>query len=251
MSVLNVFSAFSQPLPRTDRNSQIAHEQLLEKAKQGGMDIYFAGDSITRRWGTSDAAYREFLENWRRNFFGWNAANFGWGADTVQNILWRLVNGELDGVHPKVMVLLAGTNNLGAQVRSGVDETTVQEVAGGIRAILDVMRQKAPGATVILTGVTPRRDRDGGVSLTPTIDAINDRVAALADGRRVRYISINSRLTGADGALRDGVTVDGLHLSVRGYQIWADALKPLFTELLGPPGPADHAPPPTGDPSAK
>src|SRR5262249_17246319 len=90
-----------RPEPRTDRNSQIAHIQLLEKAKRGGIDIYFEGDSITRRWGTSDARYRDFLRNRRRNFYGWNAADFGWGGAKVQNILWRLENGELDEVHPK------------------------------------------------------------------------------------------------------------------------------------------------------
>src|SRR5215212_7263384 len=68
-----------QPVPRADRNSQIAHEQLLAKAKQGGIDVYFAGDSITRRWGTSDPQYKNFLAHWRSNFHGWNAANFGWG----------------------------------------------------------------------------------------------------------------------------------------------------------------------------
>ena len=85
-----------QPLQRSDANSQIAHAELLEKAKQGRIDVYFVGDSITRRWGTSDDAYREMLANWNENFFGWNAANFGWGGDTTQNILWRLHNGELD-----------------------------------------------------------------------------------------------------------------------------------------------------------
>jgi (4-O-methyl)-D-glucuronate---lignin esterase len=238
-----------RPVPRSDRNSQIAHEQLVEKARRGGIDIYFEGDSITRRWGTSDAQYREFLDNWRRNFFGWNAADFGWGADTVQNILWRLTNGELDGVQPKVIVLLAGTNNVGAARRDGVDEAAVREVVQGIRAILDVMRQKAPAAIVIVTGITPRRDRSGGMTVMPTIDAINSRLAALADGRRIRYVNINGRLTGRSGSLAEGVTVDGLHLSVAGYQIWADALRPIFTEILGPPAAADHAPPPTGDPS--
>src|SRR5688572_21345710 len=99
-----------QPVSRTDPNSLIAHTQLLEKARKGRIDIYFEGDSITRRWGATD--YPEMLANWNQNFFGWNAANFGWGADTVQNILWRLQNGELDGVNPKVIVLLAGTNNV-------------------------------------------------------------------------------------------------------------------------------------------
>src|SRR5678816_2509945 len=77
--------AAERPVPRTDRNSQIAHEQLVEKARKGGIDVYFLGDSITRRWGTSDAQYKEFLDNWTKNFHGWNAANFGWGADTIQN----------------------------------------------------------------------------------------------------------------------------------------------------------------------
>src|SRR5260370_13778018 len=99
-----------QPVSRNDRNSQLAHEQLVEKARRGKIDVYFVGDSITRRWGAID--YPDFLANWRQNFFGWNAANFGWGADTIQNILWRLENGELDKVNPKIIVILACTNNV-------------------------------------------------------------------------------------------------------------------------------------------
>ena len=73
------------------------------------------GDSITRRWGATDPQYKPLLENWKTNFFGWNAANFGWGADRIENILWRLQNGELDGVNPKVIVVLAGINNVGTE----------------------------------------------------------------------------------------------------------------------------------------
>jgi lysophospholipase L1-like esterase len=240
-----------RPEPRDDRNSQVAHTQLLEKAKHGGIDIYFEGDSITRRWGTSDARYRDFLRNWHRNFHGWNAADFGWGGDTVENILWRLENGELDDVHPKVIVLLAGTNNIGPAVRHSVEEAIVEEVTSGIGAILTVMQRKAPEAVVVLMGITPRRDSSGGTSIMPTIRAINSRVSALANGRRVRFVDINNRLTTAAGSLVEGVTVDGLHLSLTGYQIWADALKPIFTEILGPPAAADHAPDPTGDPSGR
>ena len=110
-----------QPLARTDRNSQIAHEQLLEKTRRGKIDVYFVGDSITRRWGATD--YPDFLANWKENFHGWNAANFGWGADLTQNILWRLKNGEMDGVNPKIIVILAGTNNVG---REPGDEAKVE-----------------------------------------------------------------------------------------------------------------------------
>lgn len=242
--------AGNQPVARADENSRLAHTQLLEKARRGGIDVYFEGDSITRRWGTSDAAYRSFLDLWTRSFFGWNAANFGWGGDTVQNILWRLTEGELDGVHPKVIVVMAGTNNVGGMPRQGIDAAVVENATTGMTAVLELMQRKAPDATVILMGITPRTDSAGGASVMPTIDAINARYARLAERPGIRYVNINAQLARADGAPREGMTVDGLHLSLAGYQVWADALKPIFSELLGPPAAIDHAPAPTGDPSA-
>jgi lysophospholipase L1-like esterase len=237
-----------RPAPRADRNSQIAHAQLVEKAGKGGIDVYFVGDSITRRWGTSDEQYEEFLANWRRNFFGWNAANFGWGGDTTQNILWRLHNGELDGVNPKIIVLLAGTNNVGNAAPRGAEDTRIADVAEGIKAIVDVCQMKAPSATLVLMGITPRND---AMAVMPVIDRINERIAELADGKKIRYVNINDRLADRDGRFFEGMADrDGLHLEAKGYQVWADALKPIFTELLGPPAKDDHAPPPTGDPSA-
>jgi lysophospholipase L1-like esterase len=230
--------------PRTDQNSRTGHTKLLEKAAQGRIDMYFEGDSIVRRWGALD--YPELLANWRANFFGWNAANFGWGADRTENILWRLENGELDGVNPKVIVLLAGTNNVGTQPR---DEQTVAEIVRGIKAIIDICQQKASNATIILTAILPRNDN---IAVMPTINRINQKLARFADGTRVRFLSINDRLTDSEGKLLDDVlnARDGLHPTIKGYQIWADALKPIFRELLGPPGTTDLAPPPTGDPGA-
>jgi lysophospholipase L1-like esterase len=228
---------------RTDQNSMIAHAQLLEKRTRGRIDVYFAGDSIVRRWGATD--YPQLLANWNENFRGWNVANFGWGADRIQNILWRLDHGELDDVHPKVIVLLAGTNNVGA--RPG-DASKVAEITRGIEAVLTLMRQKAPGAVIVLTAIFPRNDN---LAVMPTIDAVNAHLKTLADGRTIRFLNINDRLAGADGRVFDGLlTADRLHPAVAGYQIWADALAPIFTELLGPRAAEDAAPPPTGDPSA-
>jgi lysophospholipase L1-like esterase len=231
--------------PRTDQNSMTAHAQLLEKAGKGGIDIYFVGDSIVRRWGATD--YPILLANWRQNFFGWNAADFGWGADKTENILWRLENGELDGVKPKVIVILAGTNNVGTQAG---DAAKVAEITRGLNAILDVCRQKAPEATIILTAIFPRND---SIEVLPEIDRINVNIARLADGRKVRYLNVNDKLADRNGRLFDGMMNehDKLHPTLQGYQSWADALKPVFTELLGPPAATDHAPPPTGDPSAR
>ncbi|HKS41943.1 MAG TPA: acetylxylan esterase [Blastocatellia bacterium] len=239
------WSEADQPTPRTDQNSQLAHAQLLEKAGKGGIDVYFEGDSITRRWGTSDDQYKEFLANWHQNFFGWNAANFGWGGDTIQNILWRLSNGELDNVHPKIIVLLAGTNNVGNKP----EDTRVEDIVRGIKAILDICQQKAARATIVLMGITPRNDN---MAVMPIINKINDQIAKFADGKKIRYLNINDKLADKDGKLLEGMANrDGLHLDVKGYQVWADALKPIFTELMGPPAKEDHAPPPTGDPSVK
>jgi lysophospholipase L1-like esterase len=230
--------------PRSDRNSMIAHEQLLEKARTGGIDVYFVGDSITRRWGATD--YSDLLAHWRQQFFGWNAGNFGWGADRTENILWRLENGELDGVNPKVIVIQAGTNNVGSQPG---DADKVADITRGLAAILNICRQKAPKATVILTAIFPRNDN---MAVMPEIDQVNAGLARLADGRAVRYLSVNDRLADRDGQMFPGMMNerDKLHPTLAGYQVWADGLKPLLLELLGPPASTDHAPPPTGDPSA-
>lgn len=236
----------ARPLQRSDQNSLTAHAQLIEKARTGGIDIYFEGDSITRRWGATD--YPELLANWKQNFWGWNAADFGWGADRVENVLWRLQNGELDGVHPKTIVLLAGTNNVGRALPPEGIESLVADVTCGIRTILDVMRVKAPEATIILTGVFPRNDN---VAVMPAIEKINRNLSSMAGGK-IRFLNINDRLADKDGRLFEGMmNSDKLHPAVKGYQVWADSLKPIFRELLGPPAQTDHAPPPTGDPAAQ
>ena len=225
----------------------LAHRQLLAKRTQGEIDVYFMGNSITRRWGATD--YPDFLANWNANFRGWNAANFGWGADRIEHMLWRIENGELDEVNPKVIVILAGTNNVGQ--RPGGDDK-VANITRGLRALIDLTRRKAPNATIIVTGILPRNDTaTDRLAVIPEINRINANLAGFANGRSIRYLNINDKLADSTGKLIDGMTVDGLHLSLEGYQIWADALKPIFTKLLGPPSATDRAPPPTGDPSAR
>jgi lysophospholipase L1-like esterase len=238
--------AADQPVFRTDANSLLAHAQLVAKAKQPGIDVYFEGDSITRRWGALD--YPDLLANWKQNFFGWNAADFGWGGDRTQNILWRLQNGELDGVNPKVVVLLAGTNNL-PDLPSPGDAAKADDITRGLQAIVHVIQEKAPAATIVLIGIFPRNDN---MAFMPVIDRINHNLSELAGGKKIRYLNINDRLADKDGSLLDGMMNprDKLHPNVKAYQIWADALKPILTELLGPPAAVDHAPPPTGDPAA-
>ncbi|MDB5328090.1 MAG: hypothetical protein JWM57_3659 [Phycisphaerales bacterium] len=235
----------TQPTPRADANSTLAHQQLIEKAKAGVIDVYFLGDSITRRWGCSDPQWADLLANWNHNFFGWNAGNFGWGADRIENVLWRIENGELAGVNPKVIVILAGTNNVGD--RPG-DDAKVANIAAGLQALVDSCHRLAPNSKIILTGIFPRNDNP---AVVPEIRRINAEAAKIADGNNTLWVDISDQLADKNGMLFDGMTLDKLHLSGKGYQVWADALRPLLTSLLGPPAKADHAPPPTGDPSAK
>ena len=222
----------------------LAHRQLLAKRTQGKIDVYFMGNSIARRWGATD--YPEFLANWKANFFGCNAADFGWGADRIEHMLWRIENGELDDVNPKIIVIDAGTNNVGSQPGG---EEKIADITRGFRALVDLCRRKAPNATIVLTGIFPRNDN---MAVIPEINRINENISHFADGKTIRYLNINDKLADKNGKLFDGMmTPDNLHPTVRGYQVWADALKPIFLELLGPPAATDQAPPPTGDPSAR
>ena len=222
-----------------------AHAELLEKRTKGRIDIYFVGDSITRRWGALD--YPELLANWKANFFGWNAADFGWGADKIQHMLWRLEHGELDGVNPKIIVILAGTNNVGMEPGG---DAKVADITRGLKALLEACRLRAPAAVIVLTAIFPRNDN---MAVMPEIAQINRNLAALADGTRVRYLDVNDKLADKDGLLFEGMMNerDKLHPTIKAYQVWADALKPIFIEILGPPAATDQAPPATGDPSAR
>ncbi|MFT3782822.1 MAG: family 43 glycosylhydrolase [Nibricoccus sp.] len=219
-------------------NGPAAHQQLLEKARKGKIDLYFLGDSITRRWGALD--YPEFLAHWKSCFHGWNAADFGWGGDSTHNILWRIQNGELDGVNPKVIVLLAGTNNIGKEPKPDAARDTIE----GIEAILATCKAKAPKATIVLMAIFPRND---GPDSNKAIAEANRALEKFADGKQVRFLNINDQLADKEGKLFPGITVDNLHLSLKGYEIWAKNLTPILTKLLGPRASEDHAPPATGD----
>ena len=218
-----------QPVSRADANSLVAHAQLLAKASRAASTS--TSKAIPSR-GAGDATdYPELLANWKQNFFGWNAADFGWGADRTQNILWRLQNGELDGVNPKVIVLLAGTNNVGDRAAPGSDEAKAGDITRGVQAILRVLQEKAPAATIIVMGIFPRNDNP---AFMPIIDKINHKLSEAADGKKIRYLNINEKLADHNGMLFDGMmNPDKLHPTVKAYQVWADALKPSSPNCWG------------------
>lgn len=231
-----------EAVQRTDELSIAAHQQLIQKARTGTIDVYFQGDSITRRWGATD--YPHLLKHWNARFKGWNVANFAWGGDNTHNMLWRMQNGELTGVNPKVVVIQAGANNLPwtGPASPGIIEETVE----GIQAIVQEFRQSCPEATIVVTGLFPR---DQNPDLRPAIAQINQRLRSIAERDGIRFIDIYSKLLDSQGRFRAGYSVDGLHLEEPAYEVWAKALRPIFEETLGPPAATDHAPPPTGIPA--
>jgi lysophospholipase L1-like esterase len=240
-----------QPKRRRGWDSHVAHRQLVVKARQGRnrIGLYFAGDCIARRWGAID--FPAFLAHWEKAFFGWNAANFAWGADSIKHQLWRLMNGELDGVHPRVIVLMLGTNNIG-NLRHTDEDAVVADIVSGFKALVNVCFEKAPATNLIITGIAPRNDGpEGPLATIPTIRKTNLALAALANGKGIRFLDISDKLADKRGVLYPGMSDDGLHFTLQSYEIWLQALRPLLFEVLGPPASEDHAPPPTGDPAAK
>ena len=147
---------------------------------------------------------------------------------------------------PKVFVLQAGTNNLPGN--GAADASKVEEVVSSIKSLVSLLQNKSPNSKTVLTALFPRTQNP---ALSSTIQQINDQLEKWTDGKSIRFLNINSKLTDSSGALLPGMSDDGLHFTEKSYQVWADELKPILHEILGPPATKDYAPPPTGDPSAK
>ncbi len=205
-----------------DKNWMARHESLLKVAKKGDVDVLFLGDSITERWAGNAA--------WRKSFAPLKAANFGIGGDRTEHVLWRITAGkELAGITPKVAVLLIGANNF--HMKS-------EEIADGITAIVAELRKAKPQMKILLLGVFPRGSRKPSdpTKVAPEeqakTKAINDRIAKLDDGKNVFFMDIGGKFLNKDGNLLQENMPDFLHLSPRGYEIWADAIEGKVKELL-------------------
>jgi lysophospholipase L1-like esterase len=212
------------PAPRTREYSWMKvsawnerHEKYLERAKQGNCDVLFLGDSITEGWGNN--------ETWQKHYAPRKAVNFGIGGDTTQNVLWRITNGELGGIQPKVVVLMIGTNNF------GLHNDKPEDVVRGVNQVVKTLREKLPDAEILLLGMFPR-DQQPGTDFRQRIATANAGLAKLADEKSVTYLDMGGKFLAADGTLSKDIMPDFLHLSGKGYEIWAEAIEPKLTELL-------------------
>ena len=190
------------------------HEKFLDQAKKGNIDVLFLGDSITQGWNNNAV--------WQRHYGPRHAANFGIGGDQTQHVLWRIENGEIDGIHPKVAVLMIGTNNVGS--------SSADEIVQGIRAILTELHKRLPETKVLLLGIFPRSAKPDAAR--SKIAEINRHIAEFNDGKHVIYLDISKTFLNADDTISREIMPDYLHLSAKGYQLWADAIEPTLWSLL-------------------
>jgi lysophospholipase L1-like esterase len=215
------------PNQRKDKGAVDRHERFVKRAAEGNVDVLFLGDSITQGWEGAKDEWAK-VEKWK-------PANFGIGGDRTEHVLWRLTEGkELEGIHPKVCVLMIGTNNTGSN--------TAEQIADGVKAVVAELHKQVPEMKVLLLGVFPRSAKPGnsfgdkkeiGASdLNTKIPEINKMIGKLDDGKTVKYLDIGPKFLDKENGLSRDVMPDFLHLSKKGYEIWAEAIKEPVESLL-------------------
>lgn len=199
-----------------------SHEKFVGIAKEGKAQLVFLGDSITAGWAGAGK------EVWAKSFSQYTPANFGIGGDRTQHVLWRILNGELETIKPKAVVLMIGTNNSGADPAEGI--------AKGVTKIVETIREKQPQAKILLLAVFPRGEKASSADKPnpgrDKLKVVNEIIAKLDDGKNIHFLDIGAKFMTPDGTLTKDIMPDFLHLSPAGYQIWADAISPKLAELM-------------------
>ncbi|HMB95827.1 MAG TPA: platelet-activating factor acetylhydrolase IB subunit [Tepidisphaeraceae bacterium] len=201
------------------------HQSFLDRGKSGPIGVLFIGDSITNGWFWN----RNNLNNkeiWDGHFGKYDPANFGIGGDRTAHVLWRIENGELDGIHPKVVVLMIGTNNIGY---------SAEEITKGDEKIVQEIHEKLPDTKLLLLGIFPRGadpNKPNVADMREKIKTINAALAKLDDGNKTRYLDIGDKFLSGDGSISSDIMPDALHPNYAGYLIWANAMQPLLDEMM-------------------
>jgi len=196
----------------------LRNDEVNERVKQGNVDLLMIGDSITHGW---EGGGKKF---WDKYYEPRNAVNMGFSGDRTQNVLWRLEHGHLEGISPKLAVLMIGTNN------SNGEDNTAEEIADGIVAICKKLRAKCPKMKILILAIFPRgpepseqREKNAKASLL---------ASKIADGKMIHYLDINDKFLTKDGFLSKKIMPDYLHPNEAGYKIWAESIEPKVAELM-------------------
>ena len=193
------------------------HDEFKTRMKEGNVGVIFFGDSITAGWAGSAG-----IGIWKKNYEPVHAVNFGIGSDTVPLLLWRIQNGELEGADPKAVVLLIGTNNIGGDPK---------KVAEGIARIVEAIRAMRPKTKVLLLGIFPRTKATDAPKIMENVRKVNADLAKLDDKKNVRFVDLADKFA-PGGVLNTGFFSDGVHLTTKGYQVWADGIAPVLEPMM-------------------
>ena len=196
------------------------HEQKVELAKKGNVDLLYIGDSITHGFEKSGKAM------WDKYYAPRNALNIGYSADRTENVLWRLDNGEIDGISPKLAIMMIGTNNTGHR------KDKPEMIRDGVKAICDRLRTKLPNMKILILAIFPR-SANASDAMRVNNDEANKLISKLADDKNIFFLDINGKFLEADGTLTKEIMPDFLHPREKGYQIWAEAIEPTVAKLMG------------------
>jgi lysophospholipase L1-like esterase len=247
--------------PVIHSGTQAKIDKINDRAKQGDVDLLYLGDSITEGWAGRGK------DVWEKYYGNRKAMNAGIGGDRTQHVLWRMDHGNIDGIHPKLCVLMIGTNN------SNGKDNTAEEIADGIKAIVNELREKLPDTKILLLAIFPRgatsdaqlekqvtaqmkRDAarkgedpdkidtsDMAAKITAAREATmkqreknaqaSQLASQLADNKMIFYMDIGDKFLQPDGTLPDDIMPDHLHPNAKGYEIWAEAIEPKVAELMG------------------
>ncbi|CAN5365177.1 hypothetical protein BH23BAC3_BH23BAC3_31650 [soil metagenome] len=195
------------------------HEEKLQKEVRETARLLFLGDSITHGWETTGN------EVFKQYYADYNTYNIGFSGDRTENVLWRLQNGEIDGINPEAAVLMIGTNNTGH--RQDPSECTSE----GILKILDELHDKLPETHVLLLAIFPR-DEFPDDELRVLNREINQKIEMYGEREQVTFLDINHLFLDDDGVLSEEIMPDLLHPNERGYQIWAEGMNSTIQGLL-------------------
>lgn len=198
------------PVPRLDWLDHF--KANLDRVQGKNFALVFDGDSITDFWQSTGK------DVWAQHYAALNATDFGISGDRTEHLLWRLQQGQINGITPKLIVLMIGTNN--------TKRDSASQIADGIKAIVAEYRKRCPEAHILLLAVFPR---DGARDpIRSKIADINKSISVLDDGTHVTYLDIGEKFLDQGGNIPKDVMPDGLHPSAKGYQIWADAIQPVI-----------------------
>jgi len=224
-----------EPRPRTESWWQDRHTLLNQRAAEAGKsaEVIFIGDSITQGWEG------EGKEVWTYYYAPRNAVNLGIGGDRTQHVLWRLQNGNLEGLNPKAAVVMIGTNN------SNGEDNSVSQIADGIAAIVRELQTRLPNTKILLVAIFPRSENP--TAHRGKVLSVNQVIRNLADDSQVLWVDFGHKFLDAQGLIPTDLMPDYLHLSPKGYELWAKSIEPALNGVLENPATAEVQHPLAGE----